>query len=329
MERVLYILGAAILCVVLYYLFRIASLLDIIHKKHPYGTNERENKTQAILMGVFITGGMLWFFWYAYQNADRYLLPIASKHGVIVENMFDITMALILFVFVATHVVMGIFLYKYRYRDKKRADFHHDNKKLEVVWTVIPAIVLSVLIFYGQKYWVRIMGAAPEDAQVIEIVGYQFAWSSRYPGADGVLGNYDYRLIDAENRTGINFSDVASHDDFIPREIHLLKGQPVKFNIRALDVIHSFYLPHFRAQMYAIPGMATTFWFVPTKTTQEMREELSNPTFNYELACNKICGKGHFSMRHIVVVDDTADYEAWYKKQEPWLSRHKDYARGR
>ena len=321
----LYILGVTIFCVVLYYLFRVVRLLDVINKKHPYGIDEKENKTQATLLVLFIVGGLLYFFWYAYQNADRYLLPIASQHGVAVERMFHVTMGIILVVFVLTHVVLAVFVYKYRYKNTKRADFYHDNRNLEIVWTVLPAIVLSVLIFYGQKYWVSIMSEAPEDAQVVEIVGYQFAWSARYPGADGVLGRYDYRLIDAENRTGIDFSDARARDDFIPREIHLLKGKPVQFNIRALDVIHSFYLPHFRAQMYAIPGMATTFWFVPTKTTQELRDERNDPTFNYELACNKICGKGHFSMRHIVVVDDEEAYQAWRQAQKPWLEKNEEY----
>ena len=214
MERAFYIIGATLFCVILYYLFRVGNLLDTINRKKSDGTDEKENKTQAVLMGVFIVGGLLWFFIYAYQNADRYLLPIASKHGIVVENMFDITIGLVLLVLVLTHVAMGLFLYRYSYREKRRADFCHDNKRLEIVWTIIPAIVLSVLIFHGQAYWTDIMSEAPEDAQVIEIVGYQFAWSSRYPGEDNVLGSSDYRLIDAENRTGIDFSNPAATTTF-------------------------------------------------------------------------------------------------------------------
>jgi hypothetical protein len=100
---------------------------------------------------------------------------------------------------------------------------------------------------------------------------------------------------------------------------------PVELKIRAKDVIHSVFIPHFRLQMNAVPGMATRFWFTPTKTTEEMRAELDNPDFNYELVCNKICGKAHFAMRYIVVVDDPEDYEEWKAKQQPWLKNNPDY----
>jgi cytochrome c oxidase subunit 2 len=156
-------------------------------------------------------------------------------------------------------------------------------------------------------------------------MGYQYAWSVRYPGADNVLGNYDYLKIDATNQMGIDFSDRASFDDFIPREIHVPKGKPVRFNIRARDVIHSVYQPHFRLQMNAVPGMPTQFWFEPTKTTEEMRLETNNPDFQYELVCNKICGQGHFAMRYIIVVDELEDYNEWFKSQEPWLKQNSDY----
>ena len=103
------------------------------------------------------------------------------------------------------------------------------------------------------------------------------------------------------------------------------KGKPVLLNIRARDVIHSFYSPHFRLQMNAVPGMPTRFWFVPTKTTAEMRVETGNPDFNYELVCNKICGKGHFGMKYLIVVDEPEEYEKWYAEQQPWLKQNPDY----
>ena len=177
--------------------------------------------------------------------------------------MLWITLVLILFVLVATHLVLLVFMYRYRYHPKRKAYFYHDNTKLELLWIIVPSIVLSILIFKGYSYWSDITASPPENAEVIEVVGYQFAWACRYPGKDGQLGKSDFRLIDADNRTGINFADKAAHDDFMPREIHIPKGKPVRFNIRALDVIHSFYAPYFSAQMYAIPGMPTVFWFTP------------------------------------------------------------------
>ncbi len=118
---------------------------------------------------------------------------------------------------------------------------------------------------------------------------------------------------------GLDPQDPASRDDFMPREIHLPKGVPVEIKIRARDVLHSVSFPHFRQKMDAMPGMPTRMWFIPTKTTVEMRKELNDPEFNYELACQQICGRGHFSMRMIVVVDEPADYEKWKREQEPWI----------
>ena len=200
-----------------------------------------------------------------------------------------------------------------------------DNNKLEIIWTIIPAIVMTVLIGWGLYKWNEITGPAPADSEVIEIVGYQFAWASRYPGDDSKLGSYNYKLIDFENIVGIDFSDSASLDDFMPREIHIPKGKPVLLKIRARDVIHSVYLPYFRAQMNAVPGMPTQLWFIPTKTTQEMREEMGNDNFNYEIICNKICGRAHFSMKQNLIVVEEWEYIKWKKSQDSWIKKNPDY----
>ena len=217
------------------------------------------------------------------------------------------------------------FGYKYRFNKQRKAHFYPDNHRLEVIWTVIPAIVLVVLIGWGLVKWNKIMGPAPEDAEVIEVVGYQFAWSSRYPGPDNKLGNSNYKLIDVDNIVGIDFSDSSALDDFMPREIHIPKGKPVLFKIRARDVIHSVYLPYMRSQMNAVPGMPTQMWFIPTKTTAEMREETGNENFNYEIVCNKICGRAHFSMKHTVIVEEEWEYIKWKNSQKSWIEKNPDY----
>ena len=180
-------------------------------------------------------------------------------------------------------------------------------------------------MFSGLKAWNDITSAAPEDSEVIEVFGQQFAWFSRYTGNDNKLGDFDYRKIDADNKLGIDLTDEYAFDDFIPREIHLPKGQPVLFKIRARDVLHSVFAPHFRLKMDAVPGMPTQFHFVPTKTTAEMREETGNPEFNYELACTEVCGRGHFSMRMLIVVDEPADYAKWKSEQTAWLKQNEAY----
>jgi len=226
---------------------------------------------------------------------------------------------------IVTHIFLFGFSYLYQYKETSKAEYFPENDKLEIIWTIVPAIVLSLLVFSGLKAWNDITSKAPDDAEIVEIMGRQFAWGTRYPGKDGKLGEYNYRLIDADNAFGIDFTDRNAHDDFIPREIHLPKGKPVLFKIRARDVLHSVFIPHFRLKMDAVPGMPTHFWFVPTKTTQDMREETGNPDFNYELACTEVCGSGHFTMRMIVVVEEPEDYEKWKSEQASWLSKNPDY----
>ena len=228
-------------------------------------------------------------------------------------------------VFLITHVLLFWFSYRYKYQENKRAYFFPHNDRLEVIWTIVPALVLTVLVISGWQAWSDITSKAPDDAEEVEIMGYQFAWRVRYPGMDNNLGNYDFRLIDAENEFGMDFSDKASFDDFTPRDMVLPKGKPVLLRIRARDVLHSVFAPHFRLKMDAVPGMPTQFWFVPTKTTEEMRIETGNPNFTYEIACTEICGRGHFSMRLQVVVLEPEEYEKWKSEQQPWLANKPDY----
>jgi cytochrome c oxidase subunit 2 len=183
-----------------------------------------------------------------------------------------------------------------------------------------------LLIFQGLRAWNDITGPASKDAVVIELVAQQFAWTARYPGAnDEELGKIDFRLIDANNEFGLDLTDKNSFDDFKSLELHLPANKEILLKIRAKDVLHSVFLPHFRVKMDAVPGMMTTFKFVATKTTAQMREETGNPNFNYEMACTEICGKGHFSMRFPVVVEDEESYKKWRASQESWLKQNPDY----
>lgn len=307
-------IGILLIVLILFMLFRIGTLLDVVK-----GTGEKtvtkSNKVNGLLFFVFLVVGFGSIFVYSYVYFDDYNLPLASEHGADTDYLFWVTMVITGVVFFITHILLFVFPMKYSYNEKRKALFFPENHKLELIWTVLPAIVLSVLIFSGLKVWGEITSKAPEDAEVIEILGQQFAWTPRYPGADNKLGEFDYRLISVDNKMGVDFSDDGSYDDFIPREIHLPKGKPVLFKIRARDVIHSVFAPHFRVKMDAVPGMPTSFHFVPTKTTQEMRDETDNQEFNYELACAEICGVGHFAMRMIIVVDTPEDYEKWKSEQ--------------
>lgn len=317
-------LGLLLVVAILIAIFRVSTLLGITKKEGQQRVG-KANGINAILLVVFLIGSLSLLFWYSIVHFDSYDLPLASKHGAVTDRLFWITMAVTGVVFVITQVLLFVFPFKYQYKETNTALYFPDNNKLELIWTLVPAVVLSLLVFSGWKAWVDIMDKAPDDSEQIEVMGYQFAWAVRYGGADKELGDSDFRLIDLDNRMGIDFADRNAHDDFIATEIHVPKGKNVQFKIRATDVIHSVYAPHFRLQMNAVPGMPTSFWFVPTKTTAEMRNELGDENFNYELVCNKICGRGHFAMRYLIVVDEPEDYNEWYNAQQSWLKLNPDY----
>jgi cytochrome c oxidase subunit 2 len=232
-------------------------------------------------------------------------------------------MAVTGFIFILTHILLFWFSYHYQYDDNKRAAYYPYNIKLEIIWTLVPAVVLTVLVISGWKAWSDITSPAPENAHVVEIMGYQFGWEVRYPGKDNVLGDYDYRLTSGNNPMGIDFTDKNSFDDFPAGQyIVIPKGEPVLFKIRARDVLHSVFAPHMRLKMDAVPGMPTRFWFVPTKTTEEMRAETGDDEFEYEVACTEVCGRGHFSMRKVIRVVEPEEYRKWYSEQEPFIKQN-------
>ena len=318
------VLGAVLVVAILYLIFRVSSLVSVA-KGQKEDRVDSSNGMHATLFIVFMITSLTAFFWYSYTHFDSYTLPVASEHGQRTDSLFWITMAVTVIAFTIISIIMFVFLYKYQHQEGRKATFLADNHYLELAWTIIPAIVLAVLIFTGLRTWNDITAPASKEAEVIELVAQQFAWTARYPGKDNVLGGYNFKLIDAVNEFGLDLSDNKTYDDFKSLELHLPAGKEVLLKIRAKDVLHSVFLPHFRVKMDAVPGMPTQFKFTPTKTTQEMRNETGNQAFNYEMACTEICGKGHFSMRFPVVVDSPEDYERWKLSQEAWLKQNPDY----
>jgi cytochrome c oxidase subunit II len=318
-------LGVILILYILYLIFRVGNLVRIAKGKRDERFDS-SNDTNGVLFVLFMIVSLGGFFWYSYVFFDDYTLPLASEHGVKIDSVFWITMAVTVIAFSIISVVMFIFLYQYRYKEGRKASFFPDNHYLELTWTIIPAIVLALLIFTGLRAWNEITSPASAEAEVIEIVGQQFAWTARYPGVkDNELGKYNFRMIDAVNEFGLDLGDKNSFDDFKSLELHLPKGKEILLKIRAKDVLHSVFLPHFRVKMDAVPGMPTQFKFKATKTTEEMRDEIGNQNFNYEMACTEICGRGHFSMKMTVVVHELEDYEKWKASQEAWLKQNPDY----
>ncbi|MGF1532780.1 MAG: cytochrome c oxidase subunit II [Bernardetiaceae bacterium] len=332
---------ALILITVLFTLiYRVFTLVEISKRKElgvtPEDgevTTESGNRMHALLFIAFFFVGFGLFAWYSASASDKYVLPIASVHGESIDYLFWITTAVVVFVFVLTHVLLFFFPMIYSFKKDKRAHFYAHNNRLELVWTVIPAIVLTLLVVGGWRVWSDITAPAPEEAVQVEIMGKQFNWQMRYGGADNKVGRHDFRQIDATNSMGIDFvNDLATNkDDFTTNTLMLPKGRDVLLKIWSRDVLHSVFLPHFRVKMDAVPGMPTQFWFRPTKTTEEMRAELKakgDPNwekFEYRLNCTEICGTSHFAMAARVVVVTEDEYEAWVKDQEPWADKNKDY----
>ncbi|HMG92429.1 MAG TPA: cytochrome c oxidase subunit II [Chryseolinea sp.] len=326
MTSLIIILGVVLVLAILYMIYRVSNLVSIAkgHDDEKVGT---ANKVNAALFIVFMVGSLGWFFWYSFAYYDNYTLPVASEHGKHTDFLFWITMGVTVIAFTIISIVMFVFIYQYQYQEGRKAKYFPDNHYLELAWTIIPAIVLAVLIFTGLRAWNDITGPASKDAELIEVIGQQFAWTVRYPGVkDKELGKVDYKLIDNfGNEFGLDLTDKNSFDDFKSLELHLPVDKEILLKIRAKDVLHSVFLPHFRVKMDAVPGMPTQFKFKVTKTTQQMRDELSNQNFNYEMACTEICGRGHFSMKMTVIVDDQETYEKWKASQEAWLKQNPDY----
>jgi len=318
------IVGAVLVVTILFMLFRVSNLVNMMKGERPVWET-RSNGVNAAMMILFIIlfmGGFWWYFFYA--RAD--LLPeSASEHGLETDSLFNLVMIAILIPFVVLNILLFWAAYRFRYNKSRRSHYHHDNNRLELAWTIIPAIVFTVLILRGVPLWDKIKAKAPDQSEIIEIMGFQFAWAVRYPGSDNALGVHHNQMIDAINQFGMDLSDKSSFDDFITNEIHVPKGKPVLLKIWSRDVIHSVFAPHFRLKQDAVPGMPTSFWFEPRLTTAEMREKTAKPDFNYEIACAEVCGRGHFAMRMILVVDEPEEYDRWKAQQTAWLKNNPDY----
>ena len=286
-------------------------------------SRKQNNRINAFLLLTFLVLGLLGVY-YCNERLSPKILHLgsaASNHGVDVDNMMKITFIITGIVFVITQVALFWFSYKYQESDKRKAYYYPHNNKLEVIWTAIPAIVLTVMVGFGLYYWFRITGEAPKDAMVVEVTGSQFKWEFRYPGKDKVLGKKFYRAIDesANNPLGQLWEDPANHDDIYitGEDLHLVVNKPVKLVINAKDVIHDVGLSHFRLKMDAVPGTPTTMWFTPIKTTAQMKKEMGDPDFVYELSCDQMCGQGHFKMRGTIVVESQEEFDLWMAKQKP------------
>ncbi len=346
MTSLLVLLVLVLLSVALWQLTKIFELTQVGKKtESTQVADDNDNKVNGYLMFGFL--GFIYIitiYCFAYYGNLPLMSNAASEHGKDVDQLMWISMILIFIVQTITQALLHYFAFKYSGRKGQVASYFSDNNKLEFIWSSIPAIVLAVLIFFGLYSWTDIMFVSADEKPIeIEIYAQQFKWTARYSGEDNKLGKANVRLIEGVNTLGVDLEDPYSQDDIVTDELHLPKGKKVVFKIRSQDVLHSMYMPHFRAQMNCVPGMVTQFAFTPSMTTSEMRdtkemtEKVNNInkireekskglvadgktaldpyTFDYLLLCNKICGSSHYNMQMKIVVDTPEEYKAWLKSK--------------
>lgn len=341
------VLTIAVLVLVGIAVWQMTKIFELSQERAKSGNAEvatdEDNRYNGYLMFVFLVfiyGITIFSFW----KYGKYILPEASSaHGAEYDSLLLWSFVIIFIVQFITQALLHYFAYKYRGKEGTKALFFADNNRLEFIWTIIPVIVLAGLILWGLYTWTNIMDINEEDDPlIVELYAQQFNWTARYGGADNVLGEANVRLIniDRANVLGLDESDPNASDDIIVKELHLPVGRKVNFKFRSQDVLHSAYMPHFRAQMNCVPGMTTEFSFTPTVTTAEMRqrpetvdkvkrtnalraekaamgEPNSDPwEFDYVLLCNKICGKSHYNMQMKIIVETEEEYQAWLEGQQ-------------
>ena len=231
--------------------------------------------------------------------------PIASNWSYI-DATIDITFWITGTVYVAVILFMAYCIWRFRYKEGRRAAYDPENKKLEWLLTGVTAVGVAALLTPGLFVWSQFV-AVPKEAVDVEVVGQQWMWSFRTPGADGVLGMTDILLVDSENPFGLDPEDPNGQDDILidpGEDLHLPVGKPVRMLLRSLDVLHDFYVPQFRAKMDLMPGMVTFFWLTPTRAG------------TFEVLCAELCGVGHHAMRGTVVVEEDSAYQAWLLEQQ-------------
>ena len=314
MMSILITVVTLLVIVALVQVLRVSELLSEINNTDVNEVTDSDNDTQGklLLFGMILFIGFV--IWQMIEWDHHILPPASSEHGLLIDGLMSFTMSMILIVFFFLTPLLFYFCFRYRGNKNKKAYYYVHNNKLEIVWTVIPTIVLTGVIIYGLQVWNQAMNPDITNSKVIEIYSKQFGWTARYSGEDNKLGNANYKLVKGRNQLGVDLSDQNSNDDVVVTEVHLIKDEPVLLKFRSQDVIHSAFLPHFRVQMNCVPGMVTQFAFTPTKTTEEMRQS-EGEDFDYVLLCNKICGAAHYNMQMKFIVETREEYDSWIAQQ--------------
>jgi len=248
----------------------------------------------AVVLVLLVVGSLLFHY-----LSPWYFTPIASNWGHI-DDTVSITFWVTGFVFVVVNLFMAYCVLRYRGGKVKSAHYEPESKKLEGWLVLLTSGGVAAMLTPGLFAWAKFIDV-PKDASVLEVIGRQWNFNYRLPGEDGVLGTVDARFVTDANPFGINPDDPHGRDDILvaTQELHLPVGKPVKVELRSIDVLHDFTVPHFRSKMNMVPGLVTYMWFTPMRTG------------TFDAFCEQLCGIAHYAMRGTVIVEDDASYQKW------------------
>ena len=269
-------------------------------------TMPRDERRAGLWMGVlvlFILAAGVGSFIYAAYN--WWLPSLASKQGIVADEMFNAILVATGIAFIAVHLFVAIALIRYAAHGRRPAAHWHEHLGAELTWTLAPGAGLVILAILAEIVWAHVYSPPPANAQVVEVTARQFLWYVRYPGAGGKLARADPKFMSAGNPLGLDPADPDSKANVVvTNDLHVVNNRPVRVEVHSLDVIHSFFLPNFRVKQDAVPGRTATVWFTPDHAG------------TYQIACAQLCGVGHYTMRgNIVVEPDQAAFDAWLAKQ--------------
>jgi cytochrome c oxidase subunit 2 len=227
--------------------------------------------------------------------------PAISEHAPALDRQFLITIIVVGIAFTAAQIGLGWMVWKYRDSVSGRATYSHGSNRLEVIWTVVTAVVFIALAVMGQSVWASLrLNNAPAGAYQVEVVAQQFQWNFHYAGNDNVFGRTEPTLIDdsALNFIGIDETDPNAKDDSVTAALAIPVNRPVELRLRSKDVIHSFWVPPLRFKQDLVPGMEIRVHFT------------ANQVGKYELACAELCGQLHFKMKSYMLVLPDEEHRA-------------------
>lgn len=243
-------------------------------------------RTGIVLAGMLTVVIVLWVITGPSWLDLSWVMPdnVVSTFGPTLDNLWLVILWITGIIFVVTEITLLVFMVKYRHKEGRKADYTHGSNTAEVVWTLIPFVIVVALAVASKSIWDDIRRQVPTNAYEIQMMASQFEWAATYSGADG---------------------QFQTADDFVSLNVlHIAVNQPVVVQLEAEDVIHSFFLPEFRVKQDAVPGMTTPVWFEATQTGE------------FTLACAELCGLGHYTMGGTVIVHSQADFQDWLAEQQ-------------